>query len=75
MSGMESPRLEGTLAIIKPDAYVRRIEIEEVIMKEEEKAHPLDSDFLFEKLSIVFQKNKKKLREITILTDGFFFVK
>ena len=34
MSGMESPRLEGTLAIIKPDAYTRRIEIEEIIMKE-----------------------------------------
>ena len=29
-----SPRLEGTLALIKPDAYPRRIEIEEVIMKE-----------------------------------------
>ena len=29
-----SPRLEGTLAIIKPDAYSRRIEIEETIMKE-----------------------------------------
>merc|ERR1711868_50364 len=29
-----SPRLEGTLAIIKPDAYTRRIEIEEIIMKE-----------------------------------------
>ena len=34
MSGMESHRLEGTLAIIKPDAYTRRIEIEEIIMKE-----------------------------------------
>ena len=34
MSGMESPRLEGTLAIIKPDAFSRRIEIEEIIMKE-----------------------------------------
>ena len=30
----DSPRLEGTLAIIKPDAYSRRIEIEETIMKE-----------------------------------------
>ena len=29
-----SPRLEGTLALIKPDAYPRRIEIEELIMKE-----------------------------------------
>ena len=29
-----SPRLEGTLAIIKPDAFSRRIEIEETIMKE-----------------------------------------
>ena len=28
------PKLEGTLAIIKPDAYPRRIEIEEIIMKE-----------------------------------------
>ena len=34
MSGMESPRLEGTLAIIKPDAFARRIEIEEIILKE-----------------------------------------
>ena len=34
MSGQERPRLEGTLAIIKPDAYARRIEIEERIMKE-----------------------------------------
>ena len=32
--GNNSPRLEGTLALIKPDAYPRRIEIEEVIMKE-----------------------------------------
>ena len=32
--GNSSPRLEGTLALIKPDAYPRRIEIEEVIMKE-----------------------------------------
>ena len=32
--GDSSPRLEGTLALIKPDAYPRRIEIEEVIMKE-----------------------------------------
>ena len=31
---MAGPRLEGTLAIIKPDAYSRRIEIEEIIMKE-----------------------------------------
>ena len=34
MSGQERPRLEGTLALIKPDAYARRIEIEEIIMKE-----------------------------------------
>ena len=33
MSGQERPRLEGTLAIIKPDAYARRIEIEERIME------------------------------------------
>ena len=34
MSAQERQRLEGTLAIIKPDAYARRIEIEEIIMKE-----------------------------------------
>ena len=28
------PKLQGTLAIIKPDAMARRIEIEEIIMKE-----------------------------------------
>ena len=32
VSGM--PTLEGTLAIIKPDAFHRRIEIEEIILKE-----------------------------------------
>ena len=32
--GKDLPKLEGTLAIIKPDAYPRRIEIEEIIMKE-----------------------------------------
>ena len=35
MSGQERTRLEGTLALIKPDGYARRIEIEEMIMKED----------------------------------------
>ena len=32
--GEDMPKLQGTLAIIKPDAMARRIEIEEIIMKE-----------------------------------------
>eukprot|EP00090_Calanus_glacialis_P010457 TRINITY_DN18842_c0_g1_i1.p1 TRINITY_DN18842_c0_g1~~TRINITY_DN18842_c0_g1_i1.p1 ORF type:complete len:220 (+),score=63.19 TRINITY_DN18842_c0_g1_i1:28-687(+) len=33
-SDEDMPKLQGTLAIIKPDAMARRIEIEEIIMKE-----------------------------------------
>ena len=34
MGDNDKPPLQATLAIIKPDAFQRRIEIEEVIMKE-----------------------------------------
>ena len=72
--GNDSPRLEGTLALIKPDAYPRRIEIEEVIMKEgfilvDKKrlkfTHELAEEFYEE------QKNKPFFKDlIEFMTSG-----